>query len=305
MNKKKREYSTSGKTFNTEENKQLHPRHFIYLDRNRLFSYISQMSNGLPTVKSLLRSASESSTTTPDSYEKKESSETSTKATGELNVSILKGSGSEDNKEITEEKWNTDDGSFDTYNSLQILANLKIEHDNLYLALEKDLLKLNLIKDIDESNIKNYNTSSIIKISSYASFVDPELIEAITFNKTANFDEALKDNENPEGTLSTIKDVVKLFSNFNKNSIILNMKIGDDKISAPLNKEYLYTTIEQLRSIYINNPSSYLTLIGHITRKNENRINNGSMVEILNLDGVIKEITGSIEFTIEPLAIYT
>lgn len=41
------------------------PRHFIYLDRNRLFSYTAQLSDGLPQLRHFLESVSQSNIDNP------------------------------------------------------------------------------------------------------------------------------------------------------------------------------------------------------------------------------------------------
>lgn len=43
-----------------ENGSVISPRHFIYLDRSRLFSYTAQLSDGLPHLRSLLESVGHS-----------------------------------------------------------------------------------------------------------------------------------------------------------------------------------------------------------------------------------------------------
>ena len=289
----------------SENGNGIKPKHFIYLDRNRLFSYVSQLSDGLPTVRNLLDAIGDSATETPTEIEKRGIIEESGEGNVKGSLAAVQAGGKKSRKKEKTKAVRKTDGPTKTYNSLNLLSQSKIEHDNLYIALETDLINSGLITEINNKNFGEDNLSCIVKISSYASFIDPELISDMTFNKTINWEEGLKEIDNPEEKESIIKDTVELYSSFYRNSIGLNLKISNKKILVSLNREYLYITVEQLRSIYMTKPSTYLTVIGHFAKKGKERVNNKSIIEIVDFSSAIETITGTIDFTIEPLAIYT
>jgi hypothetical protein len=136
----------NGKGFQTSGN-VTNPRHFVYLDRNRLFSYTAQIADGLPQVRRFLDEVAQTKVDTPPEYSREMTNSEAIDGNAEASIAVLKASGHKGSTKVDKrnKKWSEPTS---IYNSLQLLLEEKIEHDNLYIALEKDLINLGMLKTI-------------------------------------------------------------------------------------------------------------------------------------------------------------
>jgi hypothetical protein len=135
----------------------INPKHFIYLDRSRLFSYTAQFSDGLPQLRHLLESVTKGNIDTDVEQYNEEVREVSNEVEGSVGAkSIMSVAGTKEDK-TTRKRSMKDSGATAKYEALQALSEVKVEHDNLYLLLEEDLIKAGLLVELNKelSPIRN------------------------------------------------------------------------------------------------------------------------------------------------------
>lgn len=68
------------------------PRHFVYLDRNHLFSYTAQIADGLPQVRRFLDEVAQTKIDSPPEYSRELTSSETIDGNAEGSLGIIKGS---------------------------------------------------------------------------------------------------------------------------------------------------------------------------------------------------------------------
>jgi hypothetical protein len=148
----------------------INPKHFIYLDRSRLFSYTAQFSDGLPQLRHLLESVNKGNINTDVEQYKEEVREVSNEVEGSVGAKSFVGSvaGTKEEKK-TQKRSIKNAGTTAKYEALQALSEIKVEHDNLYLLLEEDLIGAGLLLELNKG-LSQIEYATLIKARGVARF---------------------------------------------------------------------------------------------------------------------------------------
>ncbi|HEY9828589.1 MAG TPA: hypothetical protein V6D19_24400 [Stenomitos sp.] len=300
----------SGKGFQTNGN-VTSPRHFVYLDRNRLFSYTAQIADGLPQVRRFLDEVAQTKVDTPPEYSREltKSETINGNAEGSLGIAKVAAQKTSNRADKKHKKWSEPTS---IYNSLQFLLEEKIEHDNLYIALEKDLLNLGLLKSI--SSIEEAKEhSGLIKITGFSRFVDwisignlfkenslSQLVCAGMMANEASESEILAASIG----MQAMGNIMKIVEVLAFDGITISINSHDINAVSSLNPEHLYVTREQLRVGYLMSNNPELTLIGFVPKRTDRNIQFPGIAEQFNIRDLLSNLLGEVDLAIDPLAIY-
>jgi hypothetical protein len=300
----------TGKGFQTSGN-VTSPRHFVYLDRNRLFSYTAQIADGLPQVRRFLDEVAQTKIDSPPEYSRELTNSETIDGNAEGSLGIIKGSAHKASNKVDKKnkKWSEPTS---IYNSLQLLLEEKIEHDNLYIALEKDLINLGLLKPISSiDEVKNY--SGLIKITGTSRFMDwisignlfkenalSQLLCAGMMANEASESEVLAASIG----MQAIGNVMKIVEVLAFDGITVNINSHGINLASSLNPDHLYVTREQLRVGYMMSNDPQLTLIGFVPKRSNEDIQFPGIAGQFNIRDILSNLLGNIDIAIDPLAIY-
>lgn len=291
----------------------INPKHFIYLDRSRLFSYTAQFSDGLPQVRHLLDSVIKGNINTDVEKYKEEAREVSNEVEASVGAKSIVGSvaGTKEEKK-TQKRSIKDAGTTAKYEALQALSEVKVEHDNLYLLLEEDLIKAGLLVELNKelSPIKN---AALIKAKGVARFFDWEMIAKLYERPEDIWNIATEEvklqgfssskNGNNE-TKKKLKSLSQLLRTFSIGNITIHIQTDSSTIVTSLNPEYLCMTLEQLRAGYIMAGDVEVTIVGFSPKRPNRGIQYPGLAGLMDMSEIWGGFVGQVDLTIDPVAIY-
>ncbi|WP_353929595.1 hypothetical protein WJM97_14925 [Okeanomitos corallinicola TIOX110] len=291
-------------------------KHFIYLDKNKLHSYSSQLFGGVVQLKRLIENEGIKSTQSSDEEYKEKIQEDGKE--GEVSfgpkVHLAGVSGKTIDKTTSKNgykkgvKTQADEYLYSTTEDI-------VEHDYGYLKFEEILITKGILKEINDiDELEKY--SSLIKITGVCRFTDwDSIIELFRNDNVLNFlsgnsnqitNKGFKPNSqqkrNEENQLKFILEVIKVFS---IGSVTVNTNIGNSNIIGTINPEHLCITRDQLRSAYIMAGDVEMTIVGFIPRRGIEKITVPGVSGSIDMTEVWEAWTGEIDLVIEPIAIYT
>lgn len=292
----------------------INPKHFIYLDRSRLFSYTAQFSDGLPQLRHLLESVNKGNINTGIEQYKEEVREVSNEVEGSVGAKSIVGSvsGTKEEKK-TRKRSIKDAGTTAKYEALQALSEVKVEHDNLYLLLEEDLIEANLLVNLDKyfSPIENV---ALIKAQGVARFFDWEMLAKI-YERPEDILNIAPEQAQPQGFGSNkhenneakkkFKSLSQLLRTFSIGNITIHIQTNNSTIATSLNPEYLCMTLEQLRAGYIMPGDMEVTLVGFSPKRPNRNIQFPGLAGLINMSEIWEGLIGQVDLTIDPIAIYS
>lgn len=288
-----------------ENGSVISPRHFIYLDRSRLFSYTAQLSDGLPHLRSFLESVGHSTSDSSIEQYGEEVNEDTGDGEGSGNLGVITVKGKKGHKSSHKEGFK-DGGSTNKYDSLQILSQDKIEHDNLYLALEEDLASAGWLKELDESALLD-RLPTLIKVKGVARFFDWESIMQL-FEKPdaiwSFFSEEVRRNLGGNQGKNSLKNLSQIIRTFSIGHVTTHMQVGNLNLTASLNPKHLCMTLEQLRAGYAMPGDVEVTLVGFAPRRSTEQVNFPGFAGQLDMREIWSSLAGQIDLVVDPLAIY-
>ncbi|MEH2405236.1 hypothetical protein [Nostoc sp.] len=281
-------------------------RHFIYLDRNRLFSYTAQVSDGLPQVRHLLESINETNIDNPIENYTEEVRESSNEAEGSLGAKGFVGAvtGKRNNKK-SQKKSLKEGGSTVKFESLQTLSQDKAEHDNLYLVLEKDLIDAGLLYEVVKGNLFPQPCPPLIKITGVARFFDWESVIKMleqpdilwsTFDQQAR--QAWGNDKN------RLKVIAQLTRTFYMGPLTINMQVNGSNLCASLEPNHLCMTLNQLRAGYVLSGDVEVTIVGFTPKRAFKSTNFPGIVGQFDPKELFQAFLGQVDLMIDPVAIY-
>ena len=157
-------------------------KHFIYLDRPRLTSYASQLSDGIVQSRKLTENVVNRSVDSPLELYEEEIVEKGNEAEFSIGPKTHIGglTNKKNNKIITRTGFKNS-GTIITDESSQSFSEDKINHDNSYLYIEEKLIEKNILCEVNNfSQLNSY--SPLIKIKGTARFFDWETIRELLSN---------------------------------------------------------------------------------------------------------------------------
>ena len=282
----------------------INPKHFIYLDRNRLFSYASQLSDGLPQLRRFLEMASRK--VVDSDIEKYEEATEETSGTGEISVGPKSFAGTvagNIGKKGTKKRGFKDSGLSDTKESLDALLEDKIEHDNLYLTLEQDLVDAGLLHELGQELLLA-QSPPLVKVKGIARFMDwasffklfedPDKLWSI-------LDVNTRKNLGNKNNIKNLAQVVQLFS---IGPLTVQMQIENQNLVASLNPAHLCMTLEQLRAAYVMPGDVEITLVGFAPKRPIKKAVFPGIAGQMNMADLWTAFVGEVDLVIDPLVIY-
>lgn len=271
----------------------------LYLDRDRLLSYASQLYDGLTMMKRIIDMSSNAEIKEIISRQVGILKEKNNKFVGKTSLAVEAGVELE-----TKHQENTVTTSGDV-GDIGLLANLfmeeKTEHDNLFLLVEKELFSKGILKEFDSKFCKG----GLYRFKGNASFTDWGVIKNTVANITI-FKEIDKDIDLGL-TSKQGKAFVKLLNMFAFDDVVLNLLTNNGtNILATLNSDHLTMTVEQLRVAYLTKGSIEMTLIGIIPPEGDGRQSPqlGAVSKSINVKQLYKSVLGDVDFKIYPIAAY-
>ena len=286
------------------------PKHFIYLDRSRLFSYTAQFSDGLPQLRHLLDSVNEGNIDTGVEWQKEEVKEYSNEVEGSVGSKSVVGSvaGKKENKKIQKRSLKESDPTR-KYEALQTLSQVKVEHDNLYLLLEQDLINAGLLTELNDNSFVS-NQPRLIKAKGVTRFFDWGMLADIYSNADdiVNImpEQAFENNEDAKEEIqSKIKSLSNLMKILSIGNITVHIQRENSTIAASLNTEYLCMTLEQLRAGYVIPGDIEVTIVGFSPNRPSNKINLPGFAGLIDLSEIWTQLVGQADLTIDPIAVYS
>lgn len=302
-----------------EENEtKLNLKHFIYLDKNKLHSYSSQILGGIVQIKRLTENTGNKISQNSDELSTEKIQEDGKE--GEVTMGPKNTLGGMSGKTInkTTDKSNYKKGVNTEINEwVHSSTEDMIEHDYGYLKFEENLIERNILKEI--SNIKELEKySSLIKIKGICKFTDwDSIMEA--FNNREMLELLIKGNLEKENITEkstgykarkqqeekNIKIGITIIKAFSFGPITVNIKTGNFDLVGSLNPEYLRATKEQFRTAYIMPGDVEMTIVGFMTKRVIEKTSFPGIGATIDMRGIWKEWMGNIDAVIEPIAIYT
>lgn len=189
---------------------------------------------------------------------------------------------------------------------MQILSQDKIEHDNLYLALEKDLVNAGLLQELNESALSD-QLPTLIKVRGVARFFDWESIMQL-FEKPdalwSFFSEEVRRDLGGNQGKNNLKNLSQLIRTFSIGQITTHMQIGNHNLTASLNPNHLCMTLEQLRAGYAMPGDVEVTLVGYAPRRSTEQVNFPGVAGQIDMREMWSSLAGQIDLVVDPLAIY-
>ncbi|QIR40619.1 hypothetical protein HCG51_30615 [Tolypothrix sp. PCC 7910] len=299
-----------------KEDDALNLKHFIYLDKIKLYSYSSQLLGGLVQLRRLIENEGiKSIQSSGEEYTEKVQEDGKE---GEISLGPKNYAGGISGKTI--DKTISKNGykkGVNTKSDEYLYSTTEdiVDHDYGYLKFEEILTKKGILRQINNiEQLEKY--SSLIKITGVCRFTDwDSIIEAVSSDNVINFfrlnynqntEKGFKKNsqqkKNEENQFKATVEIIKAFS---IGSVTVNTNIGNSNLIGTINQEHLRITRDQLRSAYIMPGDVEMTIVGFIPRRRIEKITFPGISGTIDMTEVWKVWTGEIDAVIEPIAIYT
>jgi len=295
-----------------EEDEISNLKHFIYLDKNKLHSYSSQIFKGIVQIKRLTENEGIRSTQNSDEEFTEKIQEDGKE--GEITAgpkNILGGISGKTIDKTTHRNSYKKGISTESNESLNSLTEDIIEHDYGYLKFEEILIENKMLKQI--SNIEDLEQyPALVRIKGSCRFIDWDSIVNL-FNNQNVIDILIKSShtdpksshqqkKEEEKSIKLGIDVIKAFS---LGAVTVNTKIGNSNLIGSINPEHLRLAREQLRSAYIMPGDTEMIIVGFIPKRITESIIFPGLAGKIDMKELWKVWVGKIDAVIEPIAIYT
>jgi hypothetical protein len=281
-------------------------KQFIYLDRNRLKSYSSQISDGIIQLRRLTENNLTRITENPAQVTREQFYENS----GEGEVKIAGVGGKTTNKRNRKKTFSEPTGAITSDEESQSLSEDKIDYDNAYLTFERQLTERGILTEIDENFQPNTHTP-IIKAKGISRFFDWEAISSMLNSELVSFGLANAFNNTNEieqlqqqqlqRQLNVASQAVNIFS---IGAITFHAHIGELNLLASLNPDHLCVTRDQLRAIYVMPGDAEMTVVGFLPNRTLQPTVFPGIAGQLNMIDLWGQLVGEVDLVIDPIAIY-
>ncbi len=302
-----------------KQNKNLLPdgnvvnlKHFIYLDRDRLASYSSQLSDGIVQLRRLTENMGSRSVDSPVEEYAEEIVEKNNET--EFSVGPKAHAGGVSVKNInknTNRRGFKGGGNTTTDESSQSFSQDMIDHDYGYFLLEKKLIQNKLL--IEASTVSQLTQNSpLIKMTGITRFFDWDSLKNLIYNfenikslmlqfDPENFSE-LEINQ----LISIMNAFQSVIEGFSIGSITAHTHIGDKGVISSLNPDFLCMTRDQLRAAYILPGDVEITIVGYSPKRAFNSTSFTGVAAMIDhfAPSLWQSLVGNVDFVLEPIAIY-
>lgn len=281
----------------------IEPYHFIYLDRQRLTSYVAQTSDGVTLLRRLLDSNTQRNINVPAEKYRQEVREES--AVGEVNVGPdFLGFGGTKEKKTSRTKSIKESDPTQEYGSFQALLEDKLDHDNLYLLLEQDLNRAGRLRNVDAEWLRNPRPG-LVKATGTSRFVDwqaigkfLEQIDSMWSNLAPQVRQSFGNQK------SSPKFISHLLKTMSLGPLTLHMQITEVNLISSLNPVHLAMTFDQLRVAYVMPGDLEVTLVGFSPGKPSKQTTLPGLPGAMNMGDYWQAFVGTTDVVVDPIAIY-
>lgn len=299
-------------------NAEVSLKHFIYLDRERLKSYSSQLLNGIVQMRRF--SENRGSTTTESSpditkVEMTESNKLNEVSVGPRNTmgAVVKGNGSKKTNSFSY----LERGLLEVDNLEKSFYKDIKDYDNTYLDIESQLIEHGLLTEINKSiPISKY--PRLVKLKGTARFFDWNTFKVLsTLGKMADlsgsFDsegqvlDALLENTPVSNVYERLFSLVQeMLDVFSVGQITCFLKANGIHLAGSLNEEHICMTVEQLRTSYVMSSDVQVVITGFIPSRAKSSSSFPGIAGEVNMSEIAENILGQdMDLVIDPIAIYT
>jgi hypothetical protein len=281
-------------------------KHFIYLDRSRLNSYTSQISDGLTQIRRLSETINRKDTQNPAEEFQEEIREKISSAEGSLgNTLLVKGSGKGEKKQSIKTGYKSQKSPIQESSESKNFSEDKLEHDNLYLLLEKELIQSGMLIEANEDTFSCGVESQLVKITATTRFFDWSTIHKIC--EKADDIKGLMNAEQKKGFPSSqqLKGIRQILNIFSIGEITAHLKIGEKTIVSSLNADHLVITVDQLRAMYILPGDVQVTIVGFMPQAHTSSNNTLGLAGSFDMGDLWKAMAGEVDLVLDPIAIYS
>jgi hypothetical protein len=308
------------KTTFSENVTELELKHFIYLNRDKLNSYSSQLFSGLVQLKKIVENKSNTFTDIPpekiieSNKEENRESEISVGPKIHMGGASAKSGRKSITKTTSKEVGISEKDEF--FNSYQEEI---ADYDNLYLKLESLLIERGFLTEIKKAIPLN-QYPQLIKIKGIARFIDWNnifklmrvMIKLQRYNEQFSLEKNLQNSFfDPENAgfvnfllSEELQDFIHIFSLENA-TLHLNV-FNQVNIISSLDEKYFCMSPEQLKTSYIMSGDVEVIVVGLLPEKPNHNNKFGGIADQVDMKLIWQEIMGKeIDLVIEPLAIYT
>jgi hypothetical protein len=179
----------------------------------------------------------------------------------------------------------------------------KLEHDNLYLLLERGLIEAGILTEADESTFLHNDKSRTIKITAPTRFFDWSTIHKLC--EKPDDIRGLMNTEQKKGFQSNqqLKGIRQILNIFSIGEITAHLQVGRKTIVSSLNKDHLVITIDQLRAMYILPGDVCVTIVGFLPQTHTQSSNQVGLAGSLDMGDLWKAMVGEVDLVLDPIAI--
>jgi hypothetical protein len=281
-------------------------KHFIYLDRSRLNSYTAQISDGLTQIRRLSETISQRDVSNPIEEYQEQTREKSSAAEGSIGANIaMKVASKGEKKQTTKSGFKSQDGLVQESSESRGFSADKVEHDNLYLLLERDLIQSGLTAVVYDSSYFDNPKSQIVKITANTHFFEWAMIHKLLENPNGirmltnpNDQENFPSNELLDAMLHML-NVCSI------GSVTAHLEVDSKSIVCSLNPDHFVITMDQLRGMYILPGNTEITIVGFLPKTRLQSSNITGLAGQFNMADLWKALVGDVDFVLEPIAIYS
>ncbi|PJI55215.1 hypothetical protein CTI14_06825 [Methylobacterium radiotolerans] len=273
------------------------PREIIYLDRGRLFSYASQLHDGLTLLRRVL-SSDEAGKIISKLEREHTVTEGETKQ-GSAGVSAGLSVNGQYEKKSEESTTLKTGGDLDVSLAATTLMEDKAEMDNLFLLVEQELTERGLIRDFDGTH-----RGGLVRIQSAMKIADNGMIASV-FQHI----EALSTLKTDAGALDVFTDlsagpeIAALFRAVVPGTFVAYLNARNRIIMAPLNDQHLAISPGQLRAAFTTK-SYVVTMLAFVPQPSAQPVLLPGMLGTMDFAGMLGGFTGEADVTVVPIAIY-
>jgi len=197
-------------------------------------------------------------------------------------------------------------GTSITTESIESSSEEKVNHDNIYINLERDLIKANFLKEVDGKLLMNNYCHSLVKIRGLARFMDWNSLKKIVNGIGELLPYFDSETRKEFGTnKKELKTAVKALDMFSLGSLTMQAKVDNANILASLNEEYLSITLDQLRASYIMPGDVNVIIVGVVAGEQNFSNHFSGLPGDMDMREILKAFVGKIDKVIDPIAIYT
>lgn len=280
-------------------------KHFIYLDRSRLNSYTAQISDGLTQIRRLSETISQRDVNNPIEEYREQTSEKSSVAEGSIGASIAMKVGSKgEKKQTTKSGFKSQNGSVKESSESRGFSEDKVEHDNLYLLLERDLIQAGLISEVSDSSYFENPQSQLVKITATTHFFEWAMIDKIL--ESPSIIMMLMQASGQEDFSIEIVELMRQMLNIcSIGSVTAHLEVDTKRIVCSLNPDHFVITMDQLRGMYILPGNTEITIVGFLPKTRLQSSSVSGLAGQVNMADFWKVLVGDVDFVLEPIAIYS